>query len=77
MTKELKIDRLDKPYLWQEAHAGDFVQTDGLGGRRRFVCIQSASEMLFAHWIRITPFRNPVRWVKFSITKFKETRKTK
>lgn len=72
MTKELKIDRLDKQFLDSEAWVGDLVETDGGLGKRRFVCVQSASDMLFAHWIRITPFRNPVRWVKFSITMFKD-----
>jgi hypothetical protein len=69
--KELKIHRDDKKFLDPEAQMGSVTATNGVGGERRFLCIQSASEMLFAHWIQITPFRNPVLWVKTSIAKRK------
>lgn len=56
-----KIPNEDKKYLSPEARYKD---TMILPNGRVYFCVEGATTFLFAGWVRITPWRNPIQYVR-------------
>jgi hypothetical protein len=59
-----KIPSADKRHLDPEATRGD---AEILLNGHVYECVISANRFKFAAWERVTPWRNPVRWVRIGL----------